>query len=179
MNFTQKKQFLIFLIVIDAVVVFGASWWLIVYNPKEVDVGITEKNIPQERLKEEPLVSQRDIIEELIQKEQPEKKELSEKKEQFVQKKRHILFQYRNSRPKTVSIVGNFNRWDPKAHPMIKGKNNSWEVMIKLDPGEYFYKYVVDGRTIRDPNNPNFVDDGQGGKNSMLIVKPLSPPQRK
>ncbi len=171
MNFTQKKQFLIFIIIVDAIVVFWASWRLIVYNPQKKDVGITKKIIP--------LVSQRDIIEDLIQKEQPVQKELLEEKEPAVPQKRRLFFQYRDSRPKTVSIVGSFNRWDPEAHPMNKGKNNTWEIMISLDPGEYFYKYVVDGRPIRDPNNPNFVDDGQGGKNSMLIVKPLGPPQRK
>jgi hypothetical protein len=40
-----------------------------------------------------------------------------------------------------------------------------------LPPGRYEYKFVIDGVTWKeDPNNPQRVDDGFSGFNSLLIV---------
>ena len=47
-----------------------------------------------------------------------------------------------------------------------------WEAVVKLPPGRYQYKFVVDQVTWKeDPNNPQRVDDGFGGFNSLLVVR--------
>lgn len=109
------------------------------------------------------------------QENQEKKQEHKDIFSQIRRERRNILFQYRNSRPQTVYIVGNFNHWDPQANPLNKGENNVWKITLSLEPGEYYYKFLVDNHPLTDPNNPNSVDDGQGGKNSVLIVKPRSP----
>jgi glycosidase len=44
----------------------------------------------------------------------------------------------------------------------------SWSVELELDPGSYEYKFVIDGTDwVADPGNPNTVDDGFGGVNSV------------
>ena len=46
-----------------------------------------------------------------------------------------------------------------------------WERREELPPGRYQYKYVIDENNWKeDPNNPQRVDDGFGGSNSLLIV---------
>lgn len=80
---------------------------------------------------------------------------------------RHILFSYRNSKPARVEVVGSFNGWEPLA--LKKGKNHTWTVSVPLEPGDHTYNYLVDGKAIRDPNNPRTAPEGR----SLLTVKPL------
>lgn len=47
-----------------------------------------------------------------------------------------------------------------------------WERVEPLPPGRYQYKFVVDKVNWKeDPNNPNRIDDGYGGFNSLLDVR--------
>jgi hypothetical protein len=81
--------------------------------------------------------------------------------------KRNILFSYRNSKPLKVELVGGFNNWTPA--PLTKGQNQTWEISVSLEPGEYAYNFIVDGKVTRDPNNPRTAPEGR----SLLVVRPL------
>ncbi len=70
-----------------------------------------------------------------------------------------------------VALAGTFNDWDPEALPLTKGDDGRWRASIELEPGEYLYKFVVDGTWMEDPGNPESADDGYGGVNSVLIVE--------
>ncbi|MBN1824059.1 MAG: glycogen-binding domain-containing protein [Endomicrobiales bacterium] len=85
---------------------------------------------------------------------------------------RNIKFTYRNSKVNKVQIIGDFTEWVPKA--MKKGQNHKWEVTLNIAPGDYAYNYVVNGKPIRDPNNPKVCNVGRGFPNSFLSVKPLT-----
>lgn len=80
--------------------------------------------------------------------------------------KRRILFTYRNSTAKTVYLIGEFNNWFRK--PMTKS-DKAWTATAEIAPGTYKYKFVVDDKRVRDPNNKNVSSDG----NSVITVKPL------
>ncbi len=82
--------------------------------------------------------------------------------------KRNIRFTYPNSKPLKVEIVGSFNNWTPA--PMTKGENHLWETTVSLAPGEYTYNFIVNGKVVRDPNNPRTAPEGR----SLLLVKPLN-----
>lgn len=81
-----------------------------------------------------------------------------------------------------VFLAGNFNNWSSNSLSMVN-ENGIWKVTMELEPGEYQYKFVVDGTTwIEDPDAPSYVDDGFGGKNGafklvvengQLVIKPL------
>jgi hypothetical protein len=81
---------------------------------------------------------------------------------------RNILFAYRNSRPHRVEMIASFNDWSPDT--MTKGPNHTWTFSAKLEPGDYTYNFIVDGKVIRDPNNPRTAPEGR----SLLSVKPLT-----
>jgi hypothetical protein len=81
---------------------------------------------------------------------------------------RRIRFTYRNSKSKHVEIIGDFNKWQPQS--LSKGKNFEWYATFPLRPGEYTYNFIVDGKVIRDPNNPRTASEGR----SLLTVKPLT-----
>ena len=73
---------------------------------------------------------------------------------------------------RTVHLAGDFNGWSTTADPLQVGEDGLWTIHKKLEPGVYAYKFVVDGSTWKqDEANPESVDDGFGGKNSVITVK--------
>ena len=76
---------------------------------------------------------------------------------------------------KTVALAGTFNNWNPQSTPMTR-KSADWSVTIKLAPGTYRYKFVVDKeRWTVDPENSQTEDDGNGHINSVVVVTPNHP----
>jgi len=70
-----------------------------------------------------------------------------------------------------VHISGQFNDWAADADPLTKGDDDIWRVTLSLAPGQYEYKFVVDGTWMEDPGNPDSVADPFGGNNSLLTVE--------
>jgi len=70
----------------------------------------------------------------------------------------------------SVSVAGEFNNWNFLNHPMNDYNHDGiWSAWIKIDPGEYEYKFVVNGNHwIADPTNPNKTDDSWNGFNSII-----------
>lgn len=66
-----------------------------------------------------------------------------------------------------VYLSGSFNNWSTMELPMQKTKTG-WEVSIKLAPGRYLYKYIIDGKWISDPDNLLKENDGASGSNSVI-----------
>ena len=50
------------------------------------------------------------------------------------------------------------------------GDDGLWKVDVDLDPGEYEYRYIIDGVWIKDPRNVDSVLNEFGQENSLLIV---------
>lgn len=72
----------------------------------------------------------------------------------------------------SVSVVGSFNGWSPTATRMVRRDDGAWQVKVRLQPGRFEYKFAIDGSNwIADPSNPEAVDDGFGGRNSVLVVE--------
>lgn len=70
-----------------------------------------------------------------------------------------------------VTIAGNFNGWNPRVTELSKNDSGIWSIKLTLKLGKkYYYKYVVDGYQLADPDNPNTVSDGYGGVNSVVEV---------
>ncbi|MCB9631651.1 MAG: hypothetical protein H6721_05870 [Sandaracinus sp.] len=89
-------------------------------------------------------------------------------------------FEYVNATATTVWVAGSFNlrpdgNW---ASTLAEGvlelerMGDTWTLTTLIEPIEpHQYKFIVDGTTwIADPANPNRVDDGFGGFNSVLDV---------
>ena len=76
------------------------------------------------------------------------------------------------SQARQVSVVGDFNNWDPTATPMAQGVPNSlWQVSAKVGAGRVEYAFVLDGKTwIPDPNAPLAPESEFGTRNSVLTT---------
>lgn len=68
-----------------------------------------------------------------------------------------------------VTVAGSFNNWNG-LHTVLHKKGDQWIGSADLSPGNYQYKFVVDGKWILDPANPETIED-TGHKNSKLVVK--------
>jgi 1,4-alpha-glucan branching enzyme len=70
-----------------------------------------------------------------------------------------------------VSVVGEFNGWDPLAHPMKKRSNGTRSVKVDVEQGRtYRFKYLAaDGSWHTDPY-ARTVDNGMAGVDSLVEV---------
>ncbi|GEM_PF-533151 len=75
-----------------------------------------------------------------------------------------------NATPETkkVYLVGDFNEWDTQSESMTKRKGQFSKTM-RLAPGQYQYKFVVDGEWKVDPAAP-LVRSGLGSTNNVITV---------
>jgi hypothetical protein len=67
---------------------------------------------------------------------------------------------------RTVMLAGSFNGWNPSTLPMTK-TDSGWVFGMKLHPGKYWYKFIVNGNWMTDPDNKNSENDGLGNTNSV------------
>jgi len=80
----------------------------------------------------------------------------------------------------SVSLRGSFNSWGE--WPMEKQPDRTWSITVDLEPGEYQYKFFINGKwpqdmsTARaggpvDPNAVGYINDGFGGQNAICRIK--------
>ena len=71
-----------------------------------------------------------------------------------------------------VQVAGDFNNWQPSVNPLQKvGPSGIWQAKIKLSPGKYRYRMVVDGQWQQDPYNAQTEMNPFGEFNSVVEVK--------
>lgn len=68
-----------------------------------------------------------------------------------------------------VQLAGDFNGWAMDGNDM-SSVGRVWKTVVKLQPGRYRYRYVVDGVWQTDPLNPAVEPNPYGGHNSILVV---------
>jgi len=75
-----------------------------------------------------------------------------------------------------VSVVGDFNGWDPAVHPLKKRSNGTRSVTIEAPPGRSCFRYLGEGGVFFDETDADLVEDnGYGGTHSVLVVDGGSP----
>jgi 1,4-alpha-glucan branching enzyme len=72
---------------------------------------------------------------------------------------------------KSVSIVGDFNQWNVSSHSLKQDKKGVWSILLSLNPGQYEYRFFVDGEWHDDPSCGSFVENPFGTSNCLRIVK--------
>jgi len=88
-----------------------------------------------------------------------------------------VHFIYRGE-ASSVSLAGEFNGWNATADAMTKQADGSWQIVKKLEPGRYPYKFVIDGRrTTRRRNRSTTASGARTPSSSWAAVGPLRQPQ--
>ena len=72
----------------------------------------------------------------------------------------------------SVCLAGSFNDWDPTRKPLVDKKGDGvYRGILMLAPGEYEYKFVVDGKWCIDENNPCVASNDLDTLNSVIKVE--------
>ncbi len=84
-----------------------------------------------------------------------------------------VTFQYFAPSAQQVNVAGDFNSWASGNHEnavnLQKTDEGVWSAVVKLEPGRYKYKFVIDGQKWeKDPNGENANDPDD---NSLVIVE--------
>ncbi|MDH4206709.1 MAG: glycogen-binding domain-containing protein [Desulfobacteraceae bacterium] len=82
--------------------------------------------------------------------------------------RRKITFSFESSDAKEVILMGDFNNWNPKKHPMKKNDTGKWTKTVILSPGQYEYKFLVDGQWKEDPQNDRICSNKFGTYNNVF-----------
>src|SRR6185295_20390830 len=85
-----------------------------------------------------------------------------------------VRFVLMNPAARSVTLAGTFNQWSASSNPLAReGSRGIWTVVVPLSPGEHLFMYVVDGtQWISPPFAEDYVDDGFGAKNGVVVVRP-------
>lgn len=68
-------------------------------------------------------------------------------------KRRKVTFSFESVDAKEVILMGDFNNWNAKKHPMKSNGNGMWNKSLMIPPGRYEYKFLVDRQWKEDPQN--------------------------
>jgi 1,4-alpha-glucan branching enzyme len=71
---------------------------------------------------------------------------------------------------KGVSLVGDFNQWNPSAHPMKQMPDRAWMISMELRHGHHRYGFLVDGVLTLDPRAQGITRNDKGERVSMVPV---------
>jgi hypothetical protein len=85
--------------------------------------------------------------------------------------RRKITFSLNAPDASVVYLVGEFNGWDCRKHPMRKKGNGMWEKQVSLPAGRFEYKFVVDDQWREDPLNERICFNCFGTRNSIVNVR--------
>jgi len=86
--------------------------------------------------------------------------------------KRHrVMFSVRVNAGSSVFLAGDFNGWDPYAKPMTDKKGEGvFTAVLLLLPGDYAYKFVIDGTWCVDPQCQLWAPNEYGTLNSIKHI---------
>ena len=80
-----------------------------------------------------------------------------------------IAFTFYAPESKVIKVGGNFNKW--KTAKLKSAKTGIWSTSLKLKPGRYEYRFVVDGCWENDnQRQTELVDNGHGQSNNVLVI---------
>lgn len=86
---------------------------------------------------------------------------------------RNVRFIYNDISNKQVYLSGNFNNWDPFMLRMKEESENpgTYSISLRMSEGSHYYKFVADGISVQDPNNPDKAYDKRGNAVSVVSIK--------
>jgi chromosome partitioning protein len=88
---------------------------------------------------------------------------------------REVVVRFHDAAARDVRIAGDFNGWVPDrdVRSSVEGDGNArvWTKVLRLAPGTYRYRYLVDGEWREDPTNAAAVAAPLGGRQSVLVVR--------
>jgi hypothetical protein len=83
---------------------------------------------------------------------------------------RKIEFVLEAPSAKSVKLAADFTEWDKCPLDMMQSEDGVWFSVIPLEPGQYSYRFIVDGQWCDDPRSARRVPNPFGTENALLVV---------
>ena len=83
---------------------------------------------------------------------------------------RGVNFVCQAAQAAAVSLVGDFNAWDPQVHPMRRTPDGAWQLHLELRHGHHRYAFLVDGQLTLDPRAQGITRNDRGERDSLVPV---------
>jgi 1,4-alpha-glucan branching enzyme len=84
---------------------------------------------------------------------------------------RKITFSLDAPDASAVYLVGEFNGWSCKKHPMRRKEDGLWKKQVSLPEGRFEYKFLVDEQWREDPLNERMCPNCFGTRNNIVNVR--------
>ena len=72
-----------------------------------------------------------------------------------------------------VSLIGPFNGWTPRVHPLAKAGDYWWTITVYVPAGRVVYLFEVDGITWLDPQDDGRIPNGWGSEYSVRNIESI------
>ncbi|MBL9136053.1 MAG: isoamylase early set domain-containing protein [Verrucomicrobiales bacterium] len=79
-------------------------------------------------------------------------------------------FRYTAPTAMSVQLVGDFTHWSQAPVQLAKGSDGTWRTTVPLPPGQYHYRFLVDGEWRDDPECTLRVPNPFGTENAVRQV---------
>jgi chromosome partitioning protein len=83
---------------------------------------------------------------------------------------KEVVFRFDITESDRVQIAGEFNNWIPDKNVETEILDGSLQKILRVSPGGYEYRLIIDGVWQQDPANPKAAPNDMGGYNSLLNV---------
>jgi len=111
---------------------------------------------------------------EIISRQEPIMERISEAMEKVVRRKvsewTTVNMELRRDDVSSVFLVGDFNDWKADEAARMNKVKGVWKHRLKLKPGTYRYRLIVDGVWQQDIANPDSLENPFGERDSVLNV---------
>ena len=71
---------------------------------------------------------------------------------------------------RAVSLVGDFNNWNPHSHPLQKQPDGGWLLRPELKHGHHRYAFLVDGVLTLDPRAMGITRNDKNERVALIAV---------
>ena len=82
----------------------------------------------------------------------------------------HVAFFCHAPEAKQVSLIGDFNDWQPNVTPMLRQPDGRWTASLEVRHGYHQYVFLVDDKRVLDPNATGQAKDSHNQPVSLRAV---------
>lgn len=84
--------------------------------------------------------------------------------------KTSVTFELPSVEAGTVSVLGDFNKWDAQSGLMKQRKDGCWYRAVRLDPGTYRFRFLADGNTWHNDPAADGYEPSEFGQDNCIVV---------
>ena len=84
-----------------------------------------------------------------------------------------VEFEIESNGTAAPHLMGSWDGWHRPGIPMFPepGETATWKTEVALPPGEHQFRYRIGDDWFNDPTADRTVENGMGGKNSVVVVE--------